>query len=115
MGLNDVLLTMDISSCSCNEIRLVLTKDEQYTGLARGPGQSGRSTYLHQAGDRVSNLVAEPLAVIPQCSVGYIRGDINEQLLLPLGFFCLDPTLFGFNHSLLLCLFIELAFSDVGL
>ena len=44
-----------------------------------------------------------------------LRGDINQQLLLMLGFLCLDTSLFGLDHSLFLNLFIELTFRNIGL
>jgi hypothetical protein len=75
-----------------------------------------KRTYLHQTGDGVSDLVTNCQLFLCHSGTGEdLRGDINQQLLLVFGFLCLDTSLLRLDHSLLLNLFIELTFRDVGL
>lgn len=77
-----------------------------------------RATYLHQTGDWVSDLVPTNLSARARRNYRANenpRGDIDQQLLLTLGFLRLYTTLLSFNHALLLGILVDLALGDVCL
>lgn len=74
--------------------------------------------YLHQTRDGVSDLVTIRQYVQLAChqeNRESLRGDIDQEFLLTFSFFSFDSTFLSFRHSELLRLFVQLAFSDVGL
>ena len=95
-------------------MRLVFTSEEQYfvsTMLNLGFTNLSASNLKWDFGFRGLSLAV----FRPYESLGCLRSDIDQQLLLTFSFFSFYPALFRLDHPLLLSLFIELSFGDIGL